>query len=985
MGKFRVILSLTFLAIFAMKVFASECIVTSLIIDDEEEQEIDVVMDKEKMYLPCKYILRYLTIPYSENHAEKSLKSENIVIKNNTLYINGIKENAPVFFVKHVTTGLQNEFFISAEELSKITKKKISANSNELLAYIQTKDKSKDTEKKDENQFLIKSNAEKIQAYEEITLPVQKGAVSLDSVAISNNIYSDSYSQFYKENQSKSCSYTSNMQVSLAGKAYSGDYKIDFGTNSYSKNMFAFSGISPQYKNKFKGYEYLIGKLDNWYIPDSTIDFDTMGIQVRNPLEKKVNFQDIKGKVDPKNTVKVYINDDYQKELSTYGGYYNLKNVYYSNPIKKVKICEIDKEGQEKEIFFKDYTLGNKTKYPKNDFILGVSGLQDRLWANNGVIYQTLTKKFVAGYKYHKDISDKLSSDTLITYDKILPNSENNSWGQSIFGNKKYLNYTTMRNLNALEGQTVMEVLNLKNNERNNSKFYLAASNSTAMDGFTTQGLGYFLQYEDIYKLNENTLLKGALFASSPEFYMAGASGSGNFLSDRVGASISGNTTYKNVTLSSSYSKYKSNFSNYYEGGLIDFDEYNIIARARFKKLPNLYFKVQNKKGENGIGRIESNSYELSAEKRIKNLVATGGIRKNEYKNNYTIQGYSGYNSEYSNIFTDVNFPIGKKMGDMTVGHEIVEMNSDGNKTGYNSIKLSYNTPSFKGFNCNIMTGFHYAGNVKGNDYGLGITKRLKSGSAVSLNYRYTQIPCYIIDNMYIPGSMRHSVTLDFSELYGVGNHNLQAIGTGNKDKGLLQVTAFLDVNQNGIKDKGEPMVENIPIKVEGDSEILITNKKGITKLKPETDGIHNIQLFDDEMPTLLSCHNKTKPSRYIKIDPNTTTKVSFGLVSTVGNINGSVSIKDEFNNPLKFQDLVVSILDVSGNEINYTNLNEDGTFSFSGLHPGKYIVMVDKELQNLYKIKPDTKSENYIVIIPPEYKDYINIDNVNLSYKYEL
>jgi len=50
---------------------------------------------------------------------------------------------------------------------------------------------------------------------------------------------------------------------------------------------------------------------------------------------------------------------------------------------------------------------------------------------------------------------------------------------------------------------------------------------------------------------------------------------------------------------------------------------------------------------------------------------------------------------------------------------------------------------------------------------------------------------------------MRHSITVDFSELYGIGSKGLQPIGTGNENKGFLQVTAFLDTNQNGIKDKG--------------------------------------------------------------------------------------------------------------------------------------------------------------------------------------
>lgn len=594
------------------------------------------------------------------------------------------------------------------------------------------------------------------------------------------------------------------------------------------------------------------------------------------------------------------------------------------------------------------------------------------------------TKKYVAGFKHHKKISDKLTLDNLIIADKIMPNSENNAWGQSIFNNKKYLTYGVMRNLNALDGETYMSVLNYKNNEKLNSKLYLAGSHCKSYDDRTDDGLGYFVQYENNYKINEETTLKGSLFASSPNFYMAGASG-GGFMSDRVGGSINASTSYKKLFVSGNYAKYKSNFNNYFDGGLIDFDEYSLVARARFKKLPNLGLKINNRRGANEIGEISSNSYEFTADKRIKCFNTKAGIRKNIYSNLYSAQGYSSYTSEYSNIYTDVTFPLGKRFGEMMLGHEIVEMGSDDIKNKYNAIKIGYSTPTFKGFSFNVSTGLHYSGDVKNNDFGLGITKRLKTGSTVSLNYRYNAIPCYIVDNMFIPGSMRHSITVDFAELYGIGNRGVQAIGTTNKDKGFLQVSAFLDTNQNGIKDKGEPVIENVPIKVENDSEILLTDKKGLTPLKPESEGIHNVCLSEDDLPTLLSCHSQTKPSRYVRIDNNTKTKVNFGLISTVGNINGTVTIKDEFNNLLKIKDLVVCLNDLSGKEVNYTNLDEDGTFSFSGLTPGKYLVSVDKELIDVYKIKPEKQSENFVVEIPPVYKDYVNIDNVNLSYRYEL
>jgi len=969
--------------------FASESIISSLIINNTEEREIEVMMDKNKMYLPCKYILDYFEIPYKENHVDKSLSFKNAVVKNNSLYIDGSKQNCNAFFEKTGITGIKNEFFLPAEVLSKITEKNITSNSSQLLVLIKSKDTEVTNEQKNENPFLIKDKSYKAKAYEELTLPSQKGFISLDSVGVSHNMMSDSYSQIYRETQTKSAIMTNNTKLTLQGKLNSGDYKVDFGTNSYADNLFSFSGISPQYKNQFAKYkyDYLVGKIDPWDFGRGSISSDIMGIQLKNHVEKKINFQDIQGKVNPKSTVKVYINKDFEKELSTYGGCYSLKDIYYNGKIEKVRIEELLSDGGKKEVYSQEFKGDiNKKNVPQTDIILGVSGLQNRLWANNGYIYQSTAKKMVAGVKLYNEISDRLTFENFLVADKIMPGSTDDAWSQSILGDKKYLNFTTMRNPNVLEGETYMGLLSYKNNERMDSQLYFGASNSLSQDALTQGGPGFLLKYDNNYHINNESLLKASVFASSPNFYTAGFdSGGGGFLQDRVGVSISGNTKIKNTTISGSYSKYESNFGDYYEGGLLNFDEYNLLARMNFKKLPSLTLKINNKHGSNEIGEINSGSYEISASKRLKCFNFSGGVRANNYSNLYNAPGYSSYTSQYSNTFADVSFPLGKKLGNMTLGHESVSTKSDSSTTDYKTLSINYSTPTFKGTSMNFMTGFHYAGLNQGNDFGFGIMKRLKSGSTVSLNYRFSQMPCYIIDNMYLPSSVRSSITVDFSELYGLGNKKLEAIGTGNINKGYVQATAFLDVNQNGIKDKGEPNIENIPIKIENDSEILLTTKDGTTKLKPEDAGIYNIQIFEDQLPTFLSIHNKTKPSRYIKVSDNKNTKVAFGLISSVGNINGTVTIKDQFDNSVIIKDLVVSVLDNSGKEINYTNLNEDGTFSISGLNPGKYLVELDKNLQDAYNIAPEQGSENLVVEIPPEYKDYVNIDNVNLTYKYKI
>ena len=336
-----------------LKSFAIENIISTLIVNDEIEQEIDIVMDKSQMYLPCKYFLDYFEIPYKENHVDKSLSFSNYSIKNNGIYQDGKSINCKTYFLKKCTSGVQNEYFVPAEFLSQITGKKITGDSNQLLAFMQTREKIIQKNEFDENPFLVQSSLPKIQAYEEITLPIQKGLISLDSIGVRNNMFSDSYSQIYRDNQSKTSSFNNNMQLSLKGRLNSGEYKLDFGTNSYTKNLFAFSGISPQYKNQYKNWDYLIGKVDPWDFAGTALSSDIMGVQFKEHINKDTSYKNIEGNVSSTSTIKVYINDDFSKELSTYGGYYTLKDLFYNQPVHKIKIIELLATGEEKEIFSK--------------------------------------------------------------------------------------------------------------------------------------------------------------------------------------------------------------------------------------------------------------------------------------------------------------------------------------------------------------------------------------------------------------------------------------------------------------------------------------------------------------------------------------------------------------------------------------------------------------------------------------------------------
>lgn len=963
---------------------SAENLITDLVINNSDSKEIEVLAENNQIYVPCKYFLGLFEVNYKENHLEKSLSAKSLEIKNNQIYINGEKQRSKVFFVKNGISGLKDEYFVRPEILAKLLNQDINANEAEMVVYLNS-DKFKVTEENNDKGFDVFSHEKRDfspKAYSEVESPLKSGWITLDTVTFNNNLMSDSYSQIYKETQSKNVMFNNNMTMNLKGKLNSGEYSIDMGTNSYSTDLLSFSGISPKYKNTYKKFDYVLAKVDPWEFGKTSINSDILGLQIKDHVENLSSYSQLSGFVAPTSTVKVYVNDDFEKQLSTYDGEYSLSDISYSKPIFKIRVEELCADGSKKDVLIKEFKEGKISKnLPKRDLILGFSGLQKRLWANNGTIYNSNTKKAVIGMKYRKDISNKLSFEQFLMADNIISIPQDTIWARNVLSNRTSLNFNTFKNYNMLDGQTYMGTFNYINSPKLTSELTFGVSNSNSKDHQTRAGPGVSLNYNSEYSLDDNNRIAGSAFYYDPNFYLAGNSGNSMGLSDRAGVSLDLNKKVKKVSIKTKYSKYASNMDNYFQGGLIDVDEFSLSSNIPFKIAPSLNLRANARKGTNSAGTIGSGSFELSTNKRIKSVGINSGLRQNYYESVSNIANSSSYNSNYSDIFTNIDFPVGRKYGTINLEHEMINVNSSGTEDKYNIARIAYATPTFKSISGNVMCGLHYTGLHKGFDLGLGLAKRLKSGSCVSFNYRYNVSPGYMIDNAYMPSTARQSVTVDFSELYGVSDNKLQAIGMSGVDKGLVQVLTFLDINQNGKMDSNEVVVDNVPIKFDNTSDTLLTRKNGYTKCIAGDEGIHKVAIAEDELPTFLSVPNNAEPQKLAKVKKNEKTRVCFGLISSVGVVNGIVTVQDEFNNYKKISELVVTVLDQENKEVSYTTVNEDGSYSITGLSPGKYTVAVDKDYQTYYNIVPDKDSEKVQVEIPMEYRKYVNIDNVNLNY----
>ena len=130
----------------------------------------------------------------------------------------------------------------------------------------------------------------------------------------------------------------------------------------------------------------------------------------------------------------------------------------------------------------------------------------------------------------------------------------------------------------------------------------------------------YFLfRYQEL--LNK---LKGGLFTTSADFYLAG--GDGSYYNDRTGIMIGGGISQNNGGINGNIKKYVSNTANRFEGGLIDFNEYNFGFYKNLEKVADIKFNINGRSGENDIAKNHSYYYDLNISRKIgSNLTIEGG------------------------------------------------------------------------------------------------------------------------------------------------------------------------------------------------------------------------------------------------------------------------------------------------------------------------------------------------------------------------
>ncbi len=182
---------------------------------------------------------------------------------------------------------------------------------------------------------------------------------------------------------------------------------------------------------------------------------------------------------------------------------------------------------------------------------------------------------------------------------------------------------------------------------------------------------------------------------------------------------------------------------------------------------------------------------------------------------------------------------------------------------------------------------------------------------------------------------------------------NIDTGGTG------ALLIPFLDKNNNGYKDSGEPMVKGLRVDLENGAQREILEDGSIYIHKMIADVVQKIELNQERVKNI-----------YHRLEHKTIgVKPQSGLYSTVflpfkevGEIEGNVSFTNGTKRPLK-----VSIYDMSDKKMATAKIESDGYFSYLGLTPGKYYLKIEVKDSNTdhtitpFELLPNSKEGAYL------------------------
>lgn len=991
----------------ALPVFALDSTVSYINVNNRAYQDVEIaITEKAEILLPFKQLADLFNIQYTANRVDKHISFKTWDGKEGMITQQGVfVQDAPVskrkteFIQQGIMDGVFNEAYITADAASKIFGAKFETNYEDLTLSAQV---DRDIPLLHTNNAVAEDKGPK--AYQDVVAPKKAGKITLNTIGLRSNLLSDSLTVKGQGYRTLNDTFSGSTQASINGNIYGGKYRIEATEYHYRSDAFMFGGITGAYKNSIKDKEtgkeklwYELGKVKGRTDVDASIGTNIFGAQIWSYDYEKERPEKINGYVKPTSLVRLTVNDLEPVTLSTYAGYYTLKDVQLPNPVKSIKLEEVNEDGSVELIKEERYSIyGDKPfeKEHRGSAYAGVWGYQNRFFREGGNIYRGNNKKVTAGIDYQYGIKDNITFESRVTGDKLYEKN-----GTSIVyrvpTNDTLLVSGTQKSVNYLEGATALNSVEWVNPKNKNIKGRLTAGASVAHDireehthaGYIVKAAG---EYEKDLEKYQRGIFKPKraagrleLFQTSPDFYIASSDSTSK--NDRTGGKVSGNISFNSTNAGGSYSRYYSNMNHRYRGGTIKFDEASINASTKIPKVANLRFNSYYRRGENELGRNKNYFYDANASRDIARWARVqAGRRESLYDTEYDTPNSldRNYHSKYADNYAQLDVPIPGNHGRFTLGHNIVRYNTATYKNGYNMFRFGYTFPTWKRLTLGLGYGFRYSGQG-GNDFNINLGYRAKSGQTMSIGYQYSENGGYFIDNMFTPTTNRHSINFVFNDAFQIFHNGLKSVGDEDLNKGLFEAIAFVDVNKNGKYDKKiDVPIQNVPLITSWTGETSVTNKRGRVYSSSLEQGIYTVSIDMNQLPITVAPFTNDLINKKVKIDGGQTTQLEIPLISTVGSVSGTLKIFDDFQRDLKITDFVVVILDENGEEVNYSTVDSTGVFYISGLAPGNYTLKLDEKFIDAYGLEMLPEKSEISISIPYDYKTPIDFTEQNLEYK---
>jgi len=975
-------------------------------INDKVYQDVELMITNDaKILVPFKQLADIFEITYTANRVDKIIQFKTIdgiegMVNERGVFVGdkAIQKRAPIFLRQGIMDNVMNEAFIEASTAEQIFGIKLETDYSSITINAQV-DRQIDALKSAQSLY---EDENKPKAHLDVVSPKKAGKITLNRIGLHNNTINDNLTTKYRAYETSAETFYGNTAVKFTGDFYTGKYRAEANMFHYEDNAFMFGGLSATYLNnfstkKFGNYWYEIGRVKGRTDVDASIGTNIFGAQIWNYDYEKKPASELSGYVKPTSLVRVTVNDNEPVTLSTYAGYYTLSNMYFPKDIKTVKIEEINEDGtvevvkEEKYSLYGDRPLENENR---GSMYAGVWGYHNRLFREGSNIYRGNNKKVTAGGYYQHGIKDNVTFESKLTADKIYEKNVSSVY-HVIPTNDALLVTGTQKNVNYLEGITTLNSVDYVSKKDTNLKLRGTAGASIARDvrdedthlGYIVKGTGEYSKSLNkfagkIFK-PKNARVKLEAYQTSPDFYIASSNSTSK--NDRIGGRASGSLSFNSTSVSGGYNKYYSNINNRYQGGTINFDEYNIAATTKVPKFATLSYSIFHRRGSNDLGRNKNYNFDAGGHRdfgvfgRIQ-----AGFRRSFYDTRY--EEPTTLNRNYSSIFNDtyINYdvPVPKINGKFRLSHDFIEYKAGGYNNNYNMFRFGYTFPAWKRLTLGIGWGFRYHGRG-GNDINVSLGYRAKSGQMMTVGYQYSENGGYFIDNMFMPTTNRHSVNFIFNDAYQLFQNGLKSIGNENDDKGIFDAIVYIDTNKNGKYDKKIDIpVKDIPVHTGWSTGVEYTNKSGKLTSASLPSGVYKIGLDMDTLPITVAPLTNDLISKTVKIENGLVTRLEFPLVSTVGSVSGVLKITDDFERKLKITDFIVVIVDEEGNEVNYSTVTSSGEFYISGLAPGKYTLKLDDSYINAYGLEKLQNVSERTIFIPYDYENPTDVMNQNLEYK---